>query len=93
LWNTDADISESESDTSDSGSEIELTHISSSWLQVTDCDSGLITSISAQNTECNTPVLIAQLSLFNIFFHLSFDMDLLKLILQKTILNGNEQKM
>jgi hypothetical protein len=33
-----ADMSESESGTSDSGSETLVTCISSNWLQVTDCD-------------------------------------------------------
>jgi hypothetical protein len=34
----DADMSESESGTSDSGSKTLVTCVSSNWLQVTDCD-------------------------------------------------------
>jgi hypothetical protein len=62
----DAGSSESESGTSDNGSETLVTHVSSNWLQVTDCDPGPNTSISVKNIE-RKAVLIGQLSLFNIF--------------------------
>jgi hypothetical protein len=45
----DANTSESENGTSDSGSETGVKHVSGNWLHVTDCDPGPSTSISLQN--------------------------------------------
>jgi hypothetical protein len=52
----DADSSESESGTSNNGSETLVTHVNSNWLQVTYCDPGPNTSISVQNIECKAVV-------------------------------------
>jgi hypothetical protein len=75
-------MSESESGTSDS--ETLVTHVSSNWRPVTDCDLGP-TPISVKNIDLTTePVQ---------YFYLFCDIYFLKLILQETTLNGNKRKM
>jgi hypothetical protein len=69
-------------------------HISN-WLQVTDCDPGPNTPISVQNTEhkATVPPSFDWITEPDQYFHLFFDTELLKLILQETTLNGNRKKM
>jgi hypothetical protein len=67
----------------------------SDWLLVTDLDPGPTRAISVQNNEHKAvvPTSFDWRTEPVEYFYLFFDLDLLNLILQKTILNGNKKKM